>query len=261
MDARELQKLRQYQLRLLPLLQTFDEFCRQHKIQYYLVGGSALGAVRHQGFIPWDDDIDVGLPRSELVRLEQLMQTHQPPGTTFEPCDAHRIPHPPFAYLSFENPVNGDGEKLPCIDIFPLDGVPSGSISQRIQRYAALLYHLSILQQVPVNRGRWAALAVKLALAVTPKAVWRLLAKWSRKVVMLWDYEQSTLIANIFGMAGYYREVMPKSYLGKPQLKTFEHMQLPIPEQYDGYLKHLYGNYMQPPPEHLQTAKHQSVAE
>lgn len=54
------------------LLKTFVEFCEKHNLKYFLVGGSALGAVRHQGFIPWDDDVDVALPREDYDRFIEL---------------------------------------------------------------------------------------------------------------------------------------------------------------------------------------------
>lgn len=256
MDTESQKSLRAYQLNLLPLLQEFDEFCKKHKITYFLVGGSALGAVRHQGFIPWDDDIDVGLSRKDLTRLEELLQTEKPKHWTFESCDKHSIPHPPFAFLSFEQPLSQYREKLPCIDIFPLDGVPENTFLQQIQKYASYVYHLSILKQVPQHRGKWAAGLVRMALIFTPAFVWRILATLSRKIVTHWAYESNRLIANIFGMAGYQKEIMPRSFLGGPQLAKFESIALPVPEEVDAYLTHLYGNYMQPPPKEEQKPHH-----
>lgn len=255
----DLQALRQYQLKLLPLLQEFDSFCRQHNIQYFLVGGSALGAVRHQGFIPWDDDIDVGMPRSELNRLEVLLKTEKPEHWTFEPCDQHSYPHPPFPIISFQRAYNDKGELLPCIDVFPIDGVPESALAQRIQQYASYLYHLSILRQIPKNRGKWAARIVKLALTVMPSCGWIFCARVARKIVTHWSYENSQLVANIFGMAGYRKEIMPRHFLGVPQKAIFEQLLLPIPEQADAYLTHLYGNYMQPPPKEEQKPHHNDI--
>ena len=61
--------IRQLQLRLLDILVAIDEMCHKQGLRYYLMYGSMLGAVRHSGFIPWDDDIDIGLPRPDYERL------------------------------------------------------------------------------------------------------------------------------------------------------------------------------------------------
>ena len=62
------------QKKLVDMLQWYHEFCKKHNLNYYAVGGTCLGAVRHQGFIPWDDDIDVGMPREDYNRFEALMK-------------------------------------------------------------------------------------------------------------------------------------------------------------------------------------------
>src|SRR5690554_3313505 len=65
--------LSEIQSKLLQMLKWFDGFCRENNLKYYAVGGTLLGAVRHQGFIPWDDDIDVAMPREDYRELEKLM--------------------------------------------------------------------------------------------------------------------------------------------------------------------------------------------
>lgn len=66
--------LREYQLKLLDLLTEFDQFCKENFIQYSLLGGTAIGAVRHQGFIPWDDDLDVGMDRENFEKIIALLK-------------------------------------------------------------------------------------------------------------------------------------------------------------------------------------------
>ena len=78
-------KLRQYQAKLLEILLFFDDFCKKNNLTYWITAGTLLGAVRHQGFIPWDDDIDVCMPRSDFEKLCRIfkednvyvLQTHK----------------------------------------------------------------------------------------------------------------------------------------------------------------------------------------
>lgn len=258
---KEISTLREHQLRLLALLQQFDTFCAAHQIKYVLVGGSALGAVRHHGFIPWDDDVDVGMSRNSLNYLEELVIKQRKSigeNTYFESCDVHKVAHPPFAFLSSTQPYNAQGKKIPCIDIFPFDGVPENKLLRKIQQFFMYLYHLSVLQKVPKNRGKLAAFIVKMVLAITPEWLWNKIERVSRKVVTHWNYETSDSIANVFGMAGFQKEIMPKAYIGEGVMMNFENQMFPIPEQYDAYLTHLFGDYMTPPPEKDRHPKHEA---
>ena len=65
--------LTQLQYQLLEMLRWFHDFCEKNKLRYYVLGGTMLGAIRHKGFIPWDDDIDVGMPRGDYQKLIRLM--------------------------------------------------------------------------------------------------------------------------------------------------------------------------------------------
>ena len=76
MDSQWVEPLTRYQKYLLEMLLVFDAFCKEHGLPYFLAGGSALGAYRHQGFIPWDDDIDLAMMRPDFERLEQLLAKH-----------------------------------------------------------------------------------------------------------------------------------------------------------------------------------------
>ena len=66
-------RLREYQLRLLSMLKQFDSFAKKNEIPYFLLGGNALGAVRHKGFIPWDDDVDIGLYQDDYEKMAQII--------------------------------------------------------------------------------------------------------------------------------------------------------------------------------------------
>jgi lipopolysaccharide cholinephosphotransferase len=229
------ERLRTHQLHILEMLRYFDGICKKNEIPYFIVGGTALGAIRHRGFIPWDDDADVGIPRPHYERFEKIMLLEKHGLFT-------------FAFISDRPVLNAMGEKKASLDIFPLDGVPANYFLRKLQSIAANLYHLSVYQRIPKNRGKWAAMVVGIALKCTPRYVFSLLGKISKRFMMLWSYEESLSIANIFGMAGYSREIMPRNYLGVAKPFEFEGSIFPGPAKPHEYLTHLYRDYMRLPP-------------
>ena len=127
--------LRTFQLRLLDILTEVDKACQTHHIRYYLVAGTLLGAVRHKGFIPWDDDIDIAMPRPDYERF--LRHAHEWLPAPLEVVAPEYTKHYPFAFAKVQDSHTTllERRKLQyigglCIDIFPLDGLPSGQLKQ-----------------------------------------------------------------------------------------------------------------------------------
>ena len=238
--------LRNHQLRLFSLLCIFKEVCEKNGLRYFLIGGSALGAVRHQGFIPWDDDIDIGMPRADFEKLEQIMQSSTAMHFYWGHSEKHPFPHPPVAVMqyAFEQKPK---KKTPCIDVFALDGVPDSKLLRAIQNYFSQLYHLSVIRCAPKNKGKVKTYIAKLMLQFLPNSIWNTLKKVSKSIFILWDYDKSDHIANIFGSAKYYKEIMPKQYLAEGIIVNFEGDNFVAPKDLNQYLTHLYGNYMQLP--------------
>ena len=116
------------QNRLLIMLKWFHEFCVEHNLRYFALGGTLLGAIRHKGFIPWDDDIDVGMPRADYNKLMELSDQIQSPYVLETP----QSPAKDFIY-AYCKLFNTDTtliekrkknmKRVIYIDIFPLDGL------------------------------------------------------------------------------------------------------------------------------------------
>lgn len=248
--------LRRHQMKLLRMLETFDKYCKQNNIKYYLIGGSVLGAVRHKGFIPWDDDIDLALERPEFERLEKILSAQIFEGIQYEPVEEHSFPEAPIGFLYDVSDPAIPIEKCACIDVFALDGVPQGRFRRKIQQIFSLLYHMAVLQRPAENRGRKAYHLTKIFVTLTPKFMFRFYRFIGKKVITHWPTGRCESWANIFGQQRYYREIMPQSYLGTPTDAEFEGRLFPIPQQADAYLTHLYGDYMKLPPKEQQKPKH-----
>ena len=250
----------------LAQLRNFDYFVRlagQHQLRYYIIGGSLLGAVRHNGFIPWDDDIDVALPRPDFDRLSSIMQDD-----SITPDDASvnhtwtdyrtNAAYPwVFAKLGLSGTRYYEYRiqhlALPhtvAIDVFPLDGVPSGRTSRSLHRVACRLLQLRISDGA--RRSPTRATLVRL-LTVIPRS-WAIRAY--EVVVSLAPYNSSSLVANLAGISGYVRNIMPKSWFEQADYLMFEGRRVSAPGMWHQYLQQIYQDYMRLPPESERTSHH-----
>ena len=136
------EELRKLQAIELELLIEFDRICRKHHIRYTLTGGTLLGAVRHGGFIPWDDDADVSMLRAEYERFRKACEADLNERYYFQ--DMHNTKGYRWGYGKLrkkgtlflrENQEHMPYEQGVFIDIFPRDGVPDGRISRKIHKF------------------------------------------------------------------------------------------------------------------------------
>lgn len=237
---------------LLGILKAIDQVCREHGLTYYLLAGTCLGAIRHQGFIPWDDDADVGLPRPDYDKLVAHAKEWLPEGYELVSGDKNeRYPYP-FARIqdkrttyilrrSFDF-VGG----LP-VDVYPLDGMTDNRWNRwwhyrRFGLYKKLLYFCLV---DPYKHGHgvhsWLPLAVRHLW--NPASLHRRLDEIQR----MYDYLASTLVADHDYKPA--KGILRKETLGSPQRVTFEDTELNVFADTDLYLKQLYGNYMELPKE------------
>lgn len=262
--------LRELQLAELNILKQVIKICDDNNITYYALGGTLLGAVRHKGFIPWDDDIDIGIPRPDYERFLQIAEAELKAPLSIVTLANGRGE---YAYY-YPRIINKDirlirrqSEKEVVInawiDIFPLDGAPAeqnevNSWFERIAKAKWLFqfsqfeyfFHVSSPDSEKANRFRALKTAlkriiykVKLYKLINTKSAWRKLDKQVTK----YGYDKSERLANTCGFWGV-KECFPKSVYGKGQLYQFEDIMLNGPENYDFVLTQMYGDYMTPPP-------------
>lgn len=243
---------KQVQTRLLEILKTIDKVCREHHLTYYLLAGTMLGAVRHGGFIPWDDDADIGMPRKDYDTLIAHADEWMPAGfelvsggkTKGYPYPFARIQDVQSTYIMHRsyNFVGG----LP-IDVFPLDGMVAPSLS-RCYHYFRYRMWWKILYFTHTNpykhgKGLRSAVTILLRKIFAPQFVHQKLDSVRRQ----WSCSESSLMAD----HDYRPEkgVVPKEFLGQPTPISFEGQMLMGVEKPHEYLQHLYGNYMEIPSE------------
>ena len=256
-----MEELKSYQSYLLDMLKSFDLFCKENEIKYFLVGGSVLGAVRHEGFIPWDDDIDLAMFRPEFEKMEQMMKEKnnyliREREYCYSSVEHQIIPEAPVGHLYYMGKVNKDLSIAPKIDIHPIDGVPNNIILQRIQCFFSIVNYKSTYRLPTKNKGKSANIISSILVKITPKFLFDFYYKISKKIMTLWKIERSSQICSLFGLAGYANEVMPKEYLYPYKLWTFEDNLYPIPAMEQEYLTKLYGDYTKLPAYEERLPKH-----
>lgn len=255
-------QVREMQQKGLEMLLFFDRFCTEHQLTYFLCGGCCIGTVRSGGFIPWDDDVDVFMPREDYERLKKLWVN----------TDRYAIQYPTKEILTqnqflticdnnttFIKTYQKDldiNQGLP-LDVLPLDGCPRG-IRRKIQKLYALLYSLFVVGKAPENHGRGVYFLGKIALGLVPFRnwryhVWRLCEqKMSRYAIADCDF-----ITELCSGPHYMQNEYPKEIFDHPIRRNFEGYALPIPVGYDAYLTMAFGNYMELPPEEKRICHHE----
>ena len=251
-----METIREFQLGLLKILIELDKILKENNLSYFLIGGSALGAVRHKGFIPWDDDIDIGLPRKDFEKMEKIIKNKLKNDIKYYEIGNKKIIAPPIGLITDWTGKNESLKYAHSIDIFPIDNVPNNKFSRKIQNIFSLIYHLTIYRKPAKNRGKKAYYFTKLVLGLFPNFLLDFLQSLSKRIITYGNKNKTKDICNLFGMKKYYKEIMPREYIGNPVLKEFEGYLFPIPEQWDKYLTHLYGDYMKLPPKELQKPSH-----
>lgn len=257
----ELAQIKQIEVQILD---TFVSFCEEHDLTYFLAYGTLLGAVRHKGFIPWDDDIDVTMPRPDYQKLLQLWPKQ---GRYLLLECRHDKSYPyPFAKLCDDNTrIEEAGVVNPYemgiyLDIFPLDGIPgTPEESRRTLRRFETLEKCRMYSEMPPESlfkdGQKSNFSRKL--------LWHLLhavgaprfSKWMDRAAKKYGYSDSQyggLLMTRFS----YREIYPLSILNETTKLEFEGKWYTAPADYDQILTLLYGEYMQLPPEEERVLKH-----
>ena len=245
-------RLRKLQLETVELMAKADAALTAAGVPYYVTAGSALGAMRHQGFIPWDDDMDIALRREHLAAAEAALAAI--PGCVYETTERHLVPDAPTGHLRA-----GEGDDVlterATIDVFALDNTPEDPKLENRQWLWAKVYHQCVLGRPPYNRGKLAKLAGALFLAVCRGRVRRWLQNKAKAQITRYNNTPTHRIANLFSLYGR-RETLPATFYGEPEYHTFEGLTLPLPTNTDAYLTALYGDWRTPPPPEERVCRH-----
>lgn len=259
--------LRQLQLLELQILKEVDRICREHDFTYYLGEGTLLGAIRHQGFIPWDDDIDILMPRDDYERFLRVApnvigKDFEVQHWTLTPrywsafAKVRLLDNSLFYQRSIAHLTENNG---PYIDVFPLDAVPSNhSSAQYLQKRLMTKYRksLSYKRGETRPRTRWTKLIRLYSYFVSIPHLYR---KIDETYLMLSRPEHRYWV----NLASYYsaaKETFPKEMYGEPRYVRFEDGEFPVPACAEEILASIYGaDYGRMPDIEHRRVKHSMV--
>lgn len=242
------------QNKILEIAKYFDEFCKENEITYYLMGGSALGAVRHKGFIPWDDDLDVFMTFGNYQKLIEKAGKYldkekfyfQKENTTEWPLFFSKLRINGTTFLE-EDSKHRNMHQGVYIDIMCLNYVPEN----KILRYIQYLSALSLTAQTIAERGYVTtnSFSKKLAMFLANNFIKGPIKRALLSNVRRYNDCKMEMVGHFFGKAPFSKTSFPKSWLGEPRYVDFEDTVLPIPEEAEKYLELRFGDFMKIPDE------------
>ncbi|MDE6538169.1 MAG: LicD family protein [Muribaculaceae bacterium] len=246
---------------LLSIMKEIDSLCRKHNITYYLNGGNALGAIRHNGFIPWDDDFDIMMKYEDYTRFLEIARKELNPDKWFVQ-EAWKDWPGCFSKIRLKGTYLkdiGEWEGIAkenrgiYIDIFPIVNSPVGKFARKYQYIAAKLINSYSL----IKRGYKTSSRIKqLALASSRLLGIPAINKLCHRLVFKFENEKPVSFGNFFGMSRFHNAFYSTNIFQVPYYHTYEDIKLPLPSDYDTYLRQSFGDYMKLPPLSQQKPAH-----
>lgn len=246
---------------LLNVLSQFHDFCNEHELRYYLIGGGLIGAVRHQGFIPWDDDVDVAMPREDYEKFLAL-KDKLPEGYKLS------IPFKGDGYTNTMSRMYSTDYKIqeqfinrftigPWIDVFPLDNTFDSAFLRKLHFlfiYIFKILNAAKLGGVSVEEGRKRArlkLYFYYCLRPVPAFFLSKPFEWLQTI----KKTPGRYIGNLMGR-WREKEIIELKEIEETVLLPFETIHLTTFKNYEAWLSRVYGDYMKLPPKEMQVPDH-----
>ena len=248
----------------MKLFLCFSEICEKLNLNYFLVCGSAIGAIRHRGFIPWDDDMDVGMYREDYNKFMELAPSLLPDGVFLQNYKTDpKFPYV-FAKLRDSNTTfiqnimsNLDMNHGIYMDIFPLDGYPDSRLAQKKLSIMKKHYMRQVVCafNMPKNLSLRGRVSVSLFRAIgCHKRTAKILSRYEA-LISKYPVKNSKVICNHGTWYGD-KDYISAEFYGKGTDATYEGIKVRVPEKYDEYLTALYGDWRTPPPPEKQIGSH-----
>jgi lipopolysaccharide cholinephosphotransferase len=256
-------ELRELQLIQLDAFKEIHDICLKHSIKYFMIGGTLLGAIRHNGFIPWDDDLDIAMFRPDYDTFIELCKSELSDKYFLQNYKTDIDYYPALTRISINNTQVNDKytKHLKChkgtyIDVFPLDNVPDDITSRNKQkRMIASIDKIMffkariIYKEGPLRLKRIGKSILSFILIPIP-------LKWLQQkrvsFMIMFNTQKTKNVCSTASKYGYRKQVIPRDIYGEPVMINFENDMYYAPQKWEEYLKHLFGDYMKLPPKEQQ---------
>lgn len=263
LNNEQLKKLHEVEL---DILIEFDRICRKYNLKYFLCGGTLIGAIRHNGFIPWDDDVDISMPRKDYEQFIEIQKKELNKDKYFLQCIetdkeymnlAAKLKRKNSLYVEELSNRPIEDQNI-FIDIFPVDNIPSDS--KKYQLYYFKVYALKLIMEykagfikkVNGSKKNFYLMIIKFLSIFYSK---NKLSKKLQKLITKYNSEETKYVAS-FGGVYLGKEIVEKKLINDFIEVQFENHKFFAPKEYDKYLKHYYGDYMKLPPVEERTLPH-----
>lgn len=258
MNTETINELKSMQACQLNILKEFKKACEKCGVNFYLAFGTALGAVRHKGFIPWDDDIDIYMKVEDIERLSDI-QSELPDNFFMQTRDNE----PEYGLLISrvrdsnttlieEDHVGRDINHGVYIDIYPLFYCPESNLKMKWIVIMSFLCRLFAYNAAPMNKGGLSTIVAKIMLSLFPNKVKRCIADKLYKYIT--TQPESKYVSN-FPDVSLGKRFMTE-WFEEPTISLFEGEEMPVPTKVIDYLTFEFGDYMQLPPEDKRQIHH-----
>ena len=252
-------EMREFQLAQLELITMVDKLFAELNLTYYIIGGTLLGAVRHGGFIPWDPDIDIAMPREDYEKLRVYFESNENERYFYQHYSTEKNHFLPHALIRIKNShvIFSKKSRYKCLcdgiylDIFPLDNAPLDKKLQekqmkKIRRISKLIY-LKTANIYKTNNAFAFFAKYAVSILLSP-LTFNYLNRKRDKIMRKYNGKDSTYLVSMASHYSYWKQLMPSEFYGEPTRIQFEGLLLSAPAMTSDYLIRIYGDYMKLPP-------------
>ncbi len=255
-------ELRHLQLVILDIMKDIDTLCQKHNIEYYLLGGSAIGAIRHKGFIPWDDDLDIIMSNDNYKKFIEVCNT-QLDQSKYYLQEGLKNWSMYFSKVRLKGTILDEGVSYTdnpdmkgiFVDVFKMDNVSPNKTKATWQYICAKIF---LSYQLSKRGDKHQTFGIKKRLMIFfsfPLRI-KVIRNWIIKQVEKYNNKETGYWGFFYGRTNMKTAIIKRDTFGKPLYVPFEDTYLCVPEHYHEYLTQMFGDYMTPPPVEQQVGIH-----